>query len=296
MTECAGDLHEFPFDLRIVRGPFFQEELSLHFRALLERHRLSEALSQTVKDSRDAFESTSVPSIVIAAHSGEILLSNTPAVELLTRGEESAIPLNQPIARWIEDWGESRLEEWSEWVADGVTDWHVDPVQSARTPSLNQSVRAEIKPIQFGLNRAFAVAFEKFSVREREAESREYLDRKDREAEQLIAVGQILSRVAHEINNPMSVVLGLIRLLKEDPGAQPFHGDLDTLEQSASQCHSVFQELLRFTQLQGIAAKPPFRVGYGAKYRGMLRASGRGERDSPGSAPAGHPGPGVGRP
>lgn len=61
--------------------------------------------------------------------------------------------------------------------------------------------------------------------------------------ERLASVGRLAAGVAHEINNPVGVILGYLKLLKgrADPSLQD---DLRVVEQEASRCQEIVQGLL----------------------------------------------------
>jgi two-component system, NtrC family, sensor kinase len=79
--------------------------------------------------------------------------------------------------------------------------------------------------------------------------ARLHMERQIQQAEKLASLGQISTGIAHEINNPLGVMLGYTQLLLRDHAAgSQIHDDLKTIEKHARNCKAVVEDLLKFAR------------------------------------------------
>jgi two-component system NtrC family sensor kinase len=67
--------------------------------------------------------------------------------------------------------------------------------------------------------------------------------------EKLASAGQLIGGVAHELNNPLSVVLGQAELaIGEGPLSEPLRESIEAIQRNSLRCHKIVKNLLSFVR------------------------------------------------
>jgi signal transduction histidine kinase/CheY-like chemotaxis protein len=86
-------------------------------------------------------------------------------------------------------------------------------------------------------------------------ESRRMLDQLA-QAEKLSSLGRMLSGVAHELNNPLTSVLGFSQMARSTPAGEKLDRRLQLVHDEARRCQKIVQNLLRFARRHEPECKP----------------------------------------
>lgn len=92
-------------------------------------------------------------------------------------------------------------------------------------------------------------------------------------SQKLAAIGQVAAGVAHEINNPLGVILGYAKLLSRGGGADPNEG-LGIIEDEARQCQRIVQGLLDLARPPWRGRRSTWRSWRGRPWSGSARPAG----------------------
>ncbi|MFT5494677.1 MAG: two-component system NtrC family sensor kinase [Kiritimatiellia bacterium] len=68
------------------------------------------------------------------------------------------------------------------------------------------------------------------------------------QSEKLSALGAFIAGITHELNNPLTVMIGYAQLLKESDLSPEHLDDVDQIISSADRCHAIIQNLLSFAR------------------------------------------------
>ena len=175
--------------------------------------------------------------ILTTDNDGRVTEFNRGAEQLLRRSRESV--LGQPYAALFPDGGEELLRRVR---TDGRVANHDCQFRTADGPELTLELSASrLKNDAGEITGAVWVGRD---VTELKSAQLQLL-----QAKKLSSIGEVISGVAHELNNPLSGVLGFSQLLVARHADGPLARDLEKIYESAVRCQKIVKNLLSFARM-----------------------------------------------
>jgi PAS domain S-box-containing protein len=209
-------------------------------------NRMSVALTQTTvsKDFLDNILTHMIEPLIVLEPDGRIRMVNQAALQVLGRPADTF--LGQPLDNvWPECQSALQQAQFDGSVQDREMKW-VAPGGTAIPLLFSASVFRNKEDYLAGL----IVVFK--DMRERKKIEGEMV-----QSAKLSAVGKLASGVAHEINNPLGVILGFAESLLWDLKPEdPMHAPLRSIEREAVRCKNLVQALLTFSRVSKVEPEP----------------------------------------
>lgn len=83
----------------------------------------------------------------------------------------------------------------------------------------------------------------------KDIELRKTMEEQMAQADKLASIGELSSGIAHEINNPLNVILGYTQLLlRQEERESGRYADLKTIEKHVRSCKNIVEDLLNFSR------------------------------------------------
>ena len=208
----------------------------------LANFRLRERLVSSEERYRTLFEE-SPDALLVSALDGTVLDANEAAVRLykVSRSEILGRYFGQLISADEREMARRRQIVWAQGRGT-FSD------RGRRSDGSEFSVEIEVRVVDLGGQRRFLQLV-------RDLSDQEKLQRELLQAQKMEAIGQLVSGVAHELNNPLAAIIAFSQLLRSDTRLpDDMKHDAGLLVQEADRTRRIVQNLLDFAR-----ARPPER-------------------------------------
>jgi len=221
-------------------GSFSAEDLwllstvSTQVAVVLANSRLFEMVRQAKEEWETAFNALT-EGIAVLDRRGRIARGNGALARLLD------IPVPALLGRpfWPELVGEASGEEW---LIGAASRGERPAPLTLRSPALGRVLRLTAAPLADPSDHAAVVVLVADVTEQRALEAQLI------QSEKLAAVGQLVSGVAHELNNPLTSIAGLSEFLQERPGLAADREHLEVIHEQAERAGRIVRNLLTFAR------------------------------------------------
>jgi PAS domain S-box-containing protein len=226
--------------------PFSERELYTTIEMALHKHQMETMLRESeakysalVERARDA---------VYVVQDGVIKFCNKAAEEITGYKEEELVgmPFLDLMAPESRDLAEQRYQA-------RTASKEAPPVYEVKLRCKDgtlKDVEASLTLIQYGGRPAVVGFAQDITERKRLEEERRELEEKAQLASRLATVGEMASGIAHEINNPLTSVVGFSQLLMQKDIPEAISRDLGIICDSAQRVAGIVTRLLAFASQQ----------------------------------------------
>lgn len=219
------------------------------WRDVTERKAMVQALSQSEELLRNVLSVCPVPITMYGIETGEVVYEN-PAAEKLFGPAERDTPQHRP-SRWTDHGVRRRLVD--KLQNDGVLDGTEAEFRRADGSPFRGAMFARVIDYQDTLVAVSSV----FDLTERQEAEAEMAHQREllHQSEKLSALGELLAGVAHELNNPLSVLVGQALLLREISGDSEISKRASKIGDAANRCARIVKTFLALARQQPSEAK-----------------------------------------
>ena len=212
---------------------------------ITERKQMTEALKESQKFSTSLMENSPNPKFVLNPDTSVRYVN--PAFEKLTGYKLAEIAgMKAPYPWWLEE----ERERMTASLKDAMTSGGKRGEKVFRKKNGESFwVALSSAPIMHRKKlRYFIISWHDITDRKRAEEEKVELEQKAHLASRLASVGEMASGIAHEINNPLTAVIGFSQLLMDNDLPEDIKEDLVVIHKEAQRAASVARNLLTFAR------------------------------------------------
>ncbi len=206
-------------------------------RDITARRHMEAALWQSEREYRKLFENANDAILIFDPESEMILEANNKALDIYGMGKEEFIGMSLKAITKDADQGRQRIRETFE--SGGSKSFETVHFRKDGTPI---DILGSSTVIEYGGRKAvMAIARDVTEIKR--------LQQQLIQSEKLAALGQLVSGVAHELNNPLTSVLGYTQLLLMRNQLDPHAAEqLEIVGQEADRARRIVRNLLSFSR------------------------------------------------
>lgn len=208
---------------------------------IAERKRIEEALRKSEQKYKAVFESTGNPTLII--ESDDIISMVNTKFEKLSGYSKEEI---EGKKKWIEFFNRSERDKLTHYCNMRKIESKTAPIDYEA-----QLIDREGRVRDIILNISKISGSRKCVVSIVDVTERKQLEEKMYQTDKLVSIGTLAAGVAHEINNPLAIILGFTDLLLEKKYSDPkIYDMLSTIQKQGNNAKRIVENLLSFVRFR----------------------------------------------